>query len=209
MPSTKRSVSRSWSASDNLFSIPRHSLPMIRVDSQSGWWSQRPGWIRRSGPTACRYRRRRGQSGPPANHASGYAPLRQESRAWSQARHGRAATFPVIGYLAGVQTLDGGLAMRHLAHLEVAGGGIEHALIFGAARASGPRDWAAGPTIPEAPSSATSPELRHWCISHRRRWFCSVHQFPDRGAQRPWCRRCRRSPARRGGDLRELAGVRR
>ena len=44
--------------------------------------------------------------------------------------------FPVIGYLAGVpETLDGGLAMRHLAHLEVAGGVIEHALIFGGRRA--------------------------------------------------------------------------
>jgi hypothetical protein len=155
--STKRSVSRSCSASDNLFSTSR-VMPCQcsgSAASPGGWRRRSRCGSARSGPTACRYRRRCGRPGRPgaANQASGMRPLphqEAEERGHQLGMRGRR-DLAVVRDLAGVpQPLDRRRAMRHVAHLVVARGVIEHAHVLGDRRAGQRLMSASAPATPAA-----------------------------------------------------------
>ena len=188
--------SRSCSASDNLFSTSR-AIPCqcsgsasqsgrlatkvqvricaIRPDSvsispstRSAWstWAREPG----VGNAALLH-----QEAVERGHQLGMGGRRQP---------------PVIRDLAGLpQPFHGGRAMRHVAHLAVAGGVVEHAHVLGDRRA-GQRLWpgdSASDTC-SAPSEAKSSlELRHCSIlTLSKVWFCSaLTSSGSNGAQRP------------------------
>ena len=128
-----------------------------------------------------------------ANQASGIRPfLHQEAeqRGHELGMRGRR-DLAVIRDLAGVpQPLHGGRAMRHVAHLAVARGVIEHAHdLRRSAPASAPHARAPAPATPaSAPSEEKSSfELRHCSIfTLSKVWFCSaLTSSGSNGAQRP------------------------
>ena len=140
--STKRSVSRSCSASDNLFSTSR-VIPCqcSGSPSQSGRLATkvqvricaiRPDSVSISPLT------RSAWSTWAANQSSGIRPffIRKSIERGHQFGMGRRRQPAVIRDLAGVpQPFHGGRAVGHVAHIAVAGGMVEHAQILGDRRA--------------------------------------------------------------------------